>query len=177
MAGAVEDLEAADLAFTREETAQLLAEEFGDTGLELAERVHAATGGWPVAVRLVCETVRRTAAHDAASVLDPAGDVGGTLVAYLAERSDIPLNRRHVIGHDEVPGPNLTYQAGMHWDPGTFFNWSRLMRLAGAKKTPARGVPEVGDAVVIKPDYDTNEPRVSSCDTSTPCVCCSTGTT
>ncbi len=76
-----------------------------------------------------------------------------------------------MIGHDEVPGPNLTYQAGMHWDPGTFFNWTRLMRLAGAKKTPARGLPEVGDAVVIKPDYATNEPPVSSCDTSTPPVC------
>ena len=97
VAGAVEDLDATDLAFTREETAQLLAEELGDTGLELAERVHAATSGWPVAVRLVCETVRRTDAHDAAGVLDPAGDVGGTLVAYLAEEvlaSESPAARR-----------------------------------------------------------------------------------
>lgn len=93
------------------------------------------------------------------------------LVAYLAERYDIPLNRRHVIGHDEVPGPNLTYQAGMHWDPGTFFNWDRLLLLAGAKRTPARALPEVGDAVVIKPDYGTNEPPVSSCDTADPPVC------
>ncbi len=97
VAGAVDDLDATDLAFTREETAQLLAEELGDSGPELAERVHAATSGWPVAVRLVCETVRRTDAHDAADVLDPASDVGGSLVAYLAEEvlaSESPAGRR-----------------------------------------------------------------------------------
>ncbi len=87
------------------------------------------------------------------------------LVAYLAKRYDIPLNRRHVVGHDQVPGPNLTYQAGMHWDPGPFFNWNRMMRLAGAKNAPARGAPEVGDAVVIQPHYRKNEPPVSSCET------------
>lgn len=88
------------------------------------------------------------------------------LVAYLSERYDIPLDRDHVFGHDQIPGPNLTYQAGMHWDPGPFFNWDRLMRLAGADKPPARGVPEAGDAVVIRPDYWTNEPPVSSCETA-----------
>jgi hypothetical protein len=56
----------------------------------------------------------------------------------------------------------------MHWDPGPFFNWDRLMRLAGAKKTPARALPEVGDAVVIKPDYATNEPTVSHCNPGDP---------
>lgn len=86
------------------------------------------------------------------------------LVTYLADRYDIPLDRRHVVGHDQVPGPNLTYQAGMHWDPGPFFDWDRLMRLAGAAAGPARGVPHVGDAVVIRPDMKTNTPPVSSCE-------------
>ncbi|MFN8194666.1 MAG: BTAD domain-containing putative transcriptional regulator [Nocardioidaceae bacterium] len=97
VAGSVEDLDAADLAFTADETAELLTAELGDAGRELAERVHAATSGWPVAVRLVCETVRRGAAHDAARLLDPGGDVGGTLVAYLAEEvlaSESPDARR-----------------------------------------------------------------------------------
>ncbi len=87
------------------------------------------------------------------------------LVAYLAKRYDIPLNRRHVVGHDQVPGPNLTYQAGMHWDPGPFFNWNRVMRLAGGKSAPARGVPAPGDAVVIQPSFHKNQPPVSSCET------------
>ncbi len=87
------------------------------------------------------------------------------LVAYLADRYDIPLNRRHIVGHDQVPGPNLTYQAGMHWDPGPFFNWNRLLKLAGANKPPSRGTPEKGDAVVIRPKYRSNEPPVSSCET------------
>jgi hypothetical protein len=28
------------------------------------------------------------------------------------------------------------YQAGMHWDPGTYFNWAHFMALAGAPIVP-----------------------------------------
>ena len=87
-------------------------------------------------------------------------DSAAALVAYLADRYDIPLNRRHIVGHDEIPGPNLTYQAGMRWDPGTFFNWNKLMRKAGAKKPSGNGLPEVGDAVVIRPGFAGNQPPV-----------------
>jgi hypothetical protein len=89
----------------------------------------------------------------------------GALIAYLADRYDFPLTRRHIIGHDEIPGPNLTFQAGMHWDPGPFFDWDRLMREAGAKKPPADGLPEVGDTVEIRPGYANNQPPVTSCET------------
>ena len=40
------------------------------------------------------------------------------LTRYTAERYGIPLDREHIIGHDQVPGPTAAYQAGMHWDPG-----------------------------------------------------------
>ena len=29
----------------------------------------------------------------------------------------LPLDRAHMIGHDEVPGPVAANQRGMHWDP------------------------------------------------------------
>jgi DNA-binding SARP family transcriptional activator/tetratricopeptide (TPR) repeat protein len=45
--GELTEIDAAQLAFTEEETRQLLADRPG-----LAPRVHRATGGWPVAVRL-----------------------------------------------------------------------------------------------------------------------------
>ena len=36
------------------------------------------------------------------------------LVKYLAARFSIPLDRQHIIGHDDVPGPLQSYVASMH---------------------------------------------------------------
>jgi len=44
------------------------------------------------------------------------------LTRYLADRNGIPLDREHLIGHDQVPGPTAAYQPGMHWDPGPYFD-------------------------------------------------------
>ena len=40
------------------------------------------------------------------------------LTRYTADRYGIPLDREHITGHDQVPGPTEAFQAGMHWDPG-----------------------------------------------------------
>jgi N-acetyl-anhydromuramyl-L-alanine amidase AmpD len=58
------------------------------------------------------------------------------LVAWLCKKHGIPLDRTHVIGHHEVPNPNWPSRgprfggAGGHTDPGTFFDWNKLMSLA-----------------------------------------------
>ena len=47
------------------------------------------------------------------------------LVAYLAHRWGIPLDRGHIIGHDEVPDPNHRGVFGgvsHHTDPGPHWN-------------------------------------------------------
>jgi hypothetical protein len=44
------------------------------------------------------------------------------LSAYLSRRYNIPVNRRHFIGHREVPGVDKTC-------PGSYFNWDRYLRL------------------------------------------------
>ena len=51
---------------------------------------------------------------------------------YLAARFDIPLDREHIIGHDDVPGPLDANYAGMHWDPGPWWDWGHYMALLGA---------------------------------------------
>jgi hypothetical protein len=54
------------------------------------------------------------------------------LVAYLAHRWSIPLDREHIIGHNEVPNP---YRPGWfggangHTDPGMYWNWGHYMHL------------------------------------------------
>src|SRR4249920_1773181 len=55
--GEAVELGAADLAFTADETAQLLASAHLDSPDGIAADLHAATGGWPVATRLAMETV------------------------------------------------------------------------------------------------------------------------
>jgi N-acetyl-anhydromuramyl-L-alanine amidase AmpD/photosystem II stability/assembly factor-like uncharacterized protein len=54
------------------------------------------------------------------------------LVAYLVTKYRIPVDRKHIIGHNEVPDPNHPGQfggAGHHTDPGPCWNWPKYMAL------------------------------------------------
>ena len=87
------------------------------------------------------------------------------LVKYLAAKYGIPLDRQHIIGHDNVPGPLDAYVSGMHWDPGPYWNWTYFMDLLGVP-TPQRGrshLPKVGEAVTITPDFSANQQTVQVC--------------
>jgi N-acetyl-anhydromuramyl-L-alanine amidase AmpD len=86
---------------------------------------------------------------------------------YLADRYDIPLDRAHIIGHDEVPGPTDAQQAAMHWDPGPFFDWGRFMALIGAPIQGRNGKRD-NRIVTIAPEFAANHPVITSCDTQ-PC--------
>jgi N-acetyl-anhydromuramyl-L-alanine amidase AmpD len=83
------------------------------------------------------------------------------LVRYLAAKYGIPLDRAHILGHDDVPAPIPSLQASMHWDPGPFWDWNRYMALIGAA-APGNGARTRG-VVTIAPDFATNQPPVSYC--------------
>ncbi|WP_052390712.1 peptidoglycan recognition family protein [Streptomyces sp. NRRL B-24484] len=85
-----------------------------------------------------------------------------SLTRYLADRFGVPLDRQHVIGHDDVPGPRQQDIAGMHWDPGTFWDWNHYMDLVGAPVRAGTGGPiPVGGTVTIAPPFDSgNMPPV-----------------
>lgn len=52
------------------------------------------------------------------------------LSAYLCRKYNIPIDRKHIIGHHEVPGCSGTGGgAGCHTDPGRNWNWNLYMRL------------------------------------------------
>jgi hypothetical protein len=52
------------------------------------------------------------------------------LSASLSRRFNIPVNRRHIIGHNQVPGcPGPGGGVSCHRDPGRHWNWTRYMRL------------------------------------------------
>ena len=89
------------------------------------------------------------------------------LTRYLADKYNIPLDRAHIVGHDDVPGPTPANQPGMHWDPGPFWDWGKYMALMDA---PINGAGEATPNVVtINPDWASNKPLVSYCFTRNDC--------
>ncbi|HEY1370279.1 MAG TPA: N-acetylmuramoyl-L-alanine amidase [Gaiellaceae bacterium] len=66
------------------------------------------------------------------------------LTAYLARLSLIPIDRRHIIGHSEVPDPSDPLAGGgidNHTDPGRHWRWGLYLRLVRGYAFPPRPVP------------------------------------
>jgi hypothetical protein len=92
------------------------------------------------------------------------------LVRYLAAKYQIPLDRAHILGHDNVPGTIPSTVQGMHWDPGPYWDWDHYMSLLGA---PIRttGTSHTG-MVTIDPNYAANKPVFVGCDAAHPAAQC-----
>jgi N-acetyl-anhydromuramyl-L-alanine amidase AmpD len=54
-----------------------------------------------------------------------------TLVRNCCDKYNIPYDRTHIIGHNEVPSPDGNGLGGLghHTDPGTKFPWADLMSI------------------------------------------------
>ncbi|MEU6201800.1 N-acetylmuramoyl-L-alanine amidase [Streptomyces sp. NPDC047061] len=91
------------------------------------------------------------------------------LVSYLAQQYGVPLDRQHVLGHDNVPGSLDSNLAKQHWDPGTAWDWNRFMKLLGAPTDTGRhGVGEVGSVVTIAPRFEKNIQSYTVCPADDP---------
>ncbi|UUU19542.1 N-acetylmuramoyl-L-alanine amidase [Streptomyces sp. DSM 40750] len=91
------------------------------------------------------------------------------LVKYLAEKYRIPLDRRHILGHDTVPGPTTATIPGMHTDPGPYWDWRHYFELLGKPFGPTSG--KNGSLVTILPNYPDNRPEFTGCATGgEPCA-------
>ncbi|MBO0829764.1 MAG: N-acetylmuramoyl-L-alanine amidase [Streptosporangiales bacterium] len=93
------------------------------------------------------------------------------LVRYLAHRYGIPLDRQHIIGHDQVPAINAAGVAAMHHDPGPFWDWEHYFQLLHAPIAPGASDPH-GGVVTIRPGFDDNVQPVTGCgsDPNAPCA-------
>ena len=101
-------------------------------------------GNWKVNVRSI-------GVEHEGYVDDPAGftakqyRASARLVAYIARRALMPIDRRHIIGHSEVPNPFDPSQRGgsdAHSDPGSSWNWAAYLRLVRRYATPPRPKPQ-----------------------------------
>lgn len=88
------------------------------------------------------------------------------LVAHLAEKWDVPLDRQHIIGHDNIQGITPAYVRGMHWDPGPFWDWEHYFELMDApfKQTGT----ERSGIVTMTPGFATNQPEFYGCENNPP---------
>jgi hypothetical protein len=91
------------------------------------------------------------------------------LIRYLAAKYQIPLDRQHILGHDNVPGitgPNIP---GQHTDPGPYWDWAHYFDLLGAPQFPALPAPSFG-MLTIHPNMAANNVPFTGCTTAgTPC--------
>jgi N-acetyl-anhydromuramyl-L-alanine amidase AmpD len=92
------------------------------------------------------------------------------LVRYLTKKYDIPVDRAHILGHDNVPGITPPNVQGMHEDPGPYWDWAHyfglLHRPLHATAGPRSGV------VMIRPDYAANLVPYTGCDDKNPAALC-----
>jgi N-acetyl-anhydromuramyl-L-alanine amidase AmpD len=113
-----------------------------------------------------------------------------TLVQWLAAKYHIPLDRAHIIGHDNAPTLAASSMPGQHWDPGPFWNWNHYMALIHGVSDAAEPnieatedalttIAESADldatfdsklkAITVSPTFAKNQPTVTDCST-TPCT-------
>ncbi|MFE6976602.1 N-acetylmuramoyl-L-alanine amidase [Streptomyces sp. NPDC057682] len=86
------------------------------------------------------------------------------LVKFLAQKYGIPLDREHIIGHDEVPVQLDRNISGTHWDPGPYWDWNHFMGLMGAPTGAegAGGPVKAGQVVRVVPPFTTaNQPKLT----------------
>lgn len=86
-------------------------------------------GNWWFNMHSACIEVIGYAAKG--SFTEPQYRSTSEVVKYVGKRYSIPLDRAHVLGHDNVPATTQAGIANMHTDMGPYWNWQKLMDRTG----------------------------------------------
>jgi N-acetyl-anhydromuramyl-L-alanine amidase AmpD len=124
-------------------------------------------GNWYVNMHSIGVEHEGFAAQGATWYTESLYQSSAALVRYLAHEYGAPLDRAHIIGHDQVPGTTPGTVAGMHWDPGPYWDWEHYMTLLGHPISGDRHAQ--GDVVTVKPGFADNEQPVTGCDADDSC--------
>lgn len=132
-------------------------------------------GDWYVNMHSIGIEHEGVAAEGASWYTEAMYQSSANLVRYLAKKYDIPLDRDHILGHDNVPGLTDARVPRMHWDPGPYWDWDHYMDLIKGKKSGNAEAPGFHkgrpNAVTIKPTFSQNIQTVKNCTSSDPATC------
>ncbi|GAA4838628.1 N-acetylmuramoyl-L-alanine amidase [Saccharopolyspora rosea] len=84
------------------------------------------------------------------------------LVRYLANKYDIPLDRAHILGHEDVSADKPSKVGSEHYDPGPYWDWAHYMKLLQSPLDSDKADDDA-QAVTIFPNFAKNRPEVSQC--------------
>ncbi|HKN56460.1 MAG TPA: peptidoglycan recognition family protein, partial [Amycolatopsis sp.] len=90
------------------------------------------------------------------------------LVRYLAAKYHIPLDRKHILGHEDISRERTLGFSTAHWDPGPYWDWAHYMDLLHAPISATGS--HSSQVVTINPDYATNQPALTTCDKTGTCT-------
>lgn len=78
---------------------------------------------------------------DASWYTDAMYQASAALVVDIAARQGVPLDRSHIIGHNEVPDPDGSGYGGSggHTDPGNYWDWDYYMALLNGESGVSAG--------------------------------------
>ncbi|MFF4172719.1 N-acetylmuramoyl-L-alanine amidase [Streptomyces sp. NPDC001744] len=95
---------------------------------------------------------------------EPQYRSSAALVKFLANKYGVPIDREHIIGHDEVALQTDGSLDKLHWDAGPYWDWNYYMSLLGAPqgdKGPG-GLLRAGQVVRVVPPFTTaNQPKLT----------------
>ncbi|MFG3436724.1 N-acetylmuramoyl-L-alanine amidase [Nonomuraea sp. NPDC047897] len=89
-------------------------------------------GNWDVNTRSIGVEHEGYLAKGGAWYTEAMYRASARLVRHLADLHDIPLDRAHILGHDNVPGTTPQTLPGMHDDPGPYWDWAHYFELMGS---------------------------------------------
>jgi N-acetyl-anhydromuramyl-L-alanine amidase AmpD len=139
-----------------------------------AQDVAWHAGNWYVNMHSIGLEHEGFAAEGASWYTEALYQSSARLVRYLSRTYGVPLDRAHVIGHDQIPGITPANVAGMHWDPGPYWDWEHYFQLLGAPIKPA---PQPGSSVVtVAPGFKHNVQEVTGCTGASTNPCPAQGT-
>jgi N-acetylmuramoyl-L-alanine amidase len=120
-------------------------------------------GNWYVNMHAIGIEQEGWAMQGATWFTEPLYHASARLVRYFSRLYGIPLDRMHILGHDNVPGNSVGAQKSMHWDPGPYWSWDHFMDLLGAPIPRLPNVPGFTKVVAITPNFEKNQPPLA-CD-------------
>ena len=132
-------------------------------------------GDWYVNMHAINIEHEAIASQGATWYTEEMYQASAKLVRHLAQKYNIPLDREHIIGHDDVPTLSPTRMADQHWDPGPYWDWDHYMALVrGTSDQAERDQQHTSwqgsqKTVTISPSFADNQPELTDCSSGT-CV-------